>query len=318
MIVTPALADANNGNWQSARRWQRFLSPLYPTRLVKAWPDAEAVADDVMIALHARRSADSIAAWHEKHGSDRLALVLTGTDLYRDIETDSAAQRSLELARYLVVLQEIGAERLPENVRSKARTIFQSAPGRKTLDKPTTRLRALMVGHLREEKSPGTLFAAARLLREHHDTFIDHIGSALDPALGEAAQATMDECPNYRWLGGLPHAETRRHIQRAHVLVHCSRMEGGAHVVHEAIVSGTPVLASRIDGNVGMLGADYSGYFDWNDADGLARLLVTCRKSPNFLGQLRSQITERARLFAPEAECAAVRRLAAELLLSRD
>jgi glycosyltransferase involved in cell wall biosynthesis len=95
-------------------------------------------------------------------------------------------------------------------------------------------------------------------------------------------------------------------------------MEGGAHVVHEAIVSGTPVLASRIDGNVGMLGTGYSGYFDWNDADGLARLLVTCRKSPNFLGQLRSQITERARLFAPEAECAAVRRLAAELLLSRD
>lgn len=318
MIVTPALADANNGNWQSARRWQRFLSPLYPTRLVKAWPDAQAAADDVMIALHARRSADSIAAWHKKHGSNRLALVLTGTDLYRDIETDAAAQRSLELARYLVVLQELGAGRLPEQVKSKARTIFQSAPARKTLDKPTRRLRALMVGHLREEKSPGTLFAAARLLRSHRDIFIDHIGNALDPALGEAAQATMAECPNYRWLGGLPHAETRRRIQRAHVLVHCSRMEGGAHVVHEAIVSGTPVLASRIDGNVGMLGTDYAGYFDWNDASGLARLLAACRESPDFLEQLRQQTSVRARLFVPAAECSAVRKLVGDLLLSRD
>jgi glycosyltransferase involved in cell wall biosynthesis len=38
------------------------------------------------------------------------------------------------------------------------------------------------------------------------------------------------------------------------VLVHTSRMEGGAHVVIEALRSGTPVLASRIAGNLGLLG----------------------------------------------------------------
>ena len=27
VIVSPALADANNGNWQTARRWQRLLQP---------------------------------------------------------------------------------------------------------------------------------------------------------------------------------------------------------------------------------------------------------------------------------------------------
>ncbi|HAV75652.1 MAG TPA: TIGR04348 family glycosyltransferase, partial [Limnobacter sp.] len=26
VIVSPALADSNNGNWQTARRWQLFLS----------------------------------------------------------------------------------------------------------------------------------------------------------------------------------------------------------------------------------------------------------------------------------------------------
>jgi len=67
-----------------------------------------------------------------------------------------------------------------------------------------------MVGHLREEKSPQTLFAAARLLAGRPDIFIDHIGDPLDPALGEAARTTMAAAPNYRWLGGLPHEAVRR------------------------------------------------------------------------------------------------------------
>ena len=68
----------------------------------------------------------------------------------------------------------------------------------------------------------------------------------------------MAVCPNYRWLGALPHEATRRHIQQAHLMIHTSRMEGGAHVIIEAVVSGTPVLASRIDGNIGMLGDDFA------------------------------------------------------------
>lgn len=313
MIVTPALADANNGNWQTAQRWQRFLAPLYPTRLLQAWPDHEAARDDAMLALHARRSADSIAAWHARHGGERLALVLTGTDLYRDIDTDAAAQNSLELARFLIVLQDLGVQRLPVNLRGKARTIHQSARLRRSLDKSATRLRALMVGHLRPEKSPETLFAAAHLLRLRPDIRIDHVGHGLDPVLARQAAATRENCPHYRWLGARPHAETRRRIQQAHVLVHASRMEGGAHVVHEAILSGTPVLASRIDGNIGMLGTDYAGYFPWGDATALAALLGKCRAEPAFLADLRRQISARAALFMPETERLAVRQLAADL-----
>jgi len=323
VIVTPALADANNGNWQTARRWGRFLAPLYPTRLVKAWPDAQADGDVAMIALHARRSAEAIAAWHARHGGDRLALVLTGTDLHRDIDHDPAAQRSLALASRLVVLHELGIERLPAVLRGKARVIVQSAPARTTPAKPKTRLTALMVGHLRAEKSPETLFATARLLKDegnHGDIFIDHVGTALDPALGREAERTMAACPNYRWLGGLPHGETRRRIQRAHVLVHPSRMEGGAHVVIEAVVSGTPVLASRIDGNVSLLGKDYAGYFPWNDAAALAALLAECRATQadpaGLLARLSARTAQRAERFLLEREREAVRGLAGEIAAS--
>jgi putative glycosyltransferase (TIGR04348 family) len=318
VIVSPALADANNGNWQTARRWQQMLGAHHSARITRAWPDDSATSDDVMLALHARRSAPAIAAWAAQRGSQGLAVVLTGTDLYRDIATDAAAQHSLALAQRLVVLQDLGQQALPEAVRGKTRVIFQSTTARATLPKTPRHMRAVVVGHLREEKDPRTLFAAARLLGESDGVLIDHIGQPLDTALGEAAQATAAACPHYRWLGGLPHAATRQRMQRAHVLVHASRMEGGAHVVMEAVCSGTPVLASRIAGNVGMLGAGYWGYFEPGDAAGLAHLLRQARASQNqpdgLLARLAAQCAARAPLFAPAAERQSLLDLVAELM----
>ena len=311
-LVTPALAEANNGNWQTARRWAGLLSGHYRVRTVSSWSgnSAEDQADDGLLALHARRSADSVAAWATLSPGKPLALALTGTDLYRDIEDDATAQRSLALAQRLIVLQDQGPLALPATLRERCRVVLQSSTRRKTLAKSSLHLRALMVGHLREEKSPETLFNAARLLRADEGILLDHIGRELTPDLGEQARATMAECPHYRWLGGLAHGATRQRIQRAHVLVHPSRMEGGAHVIMEAALSGTPVLASRVPGNVGMLGSDYAGYFESGDAAGLVRLLRACRKDMaqprGLLSGLQSQCEARAALFEPAAERAAL------------
>ena len=317
-IVTPALANANNGNWQTARRWARMLSAVYRTQIMTHWMGQPA---DLMIALHARRSADSIVAWSRQPVKAPLALVLTGTDLYRDIASDEQARTSLQLADRLVVLQELGPRMLPAALRHKSQVIFQSTGARRTLPKTSLRLRALMVGHLRSEKSPETLFKAARILAERDDIVLDHIGAPLDPALAAEARATMADCPRYRWLGALAHSQTLKRIQRAHVLVHASRMEGGAHVVLEAVRSGTPVLASRIDGNVGMLGAQYGGYFRWGNAAQLAAMLVQCRDNQDVSGglleRLGAQCAQRAPLFDPASESAALRRLVRDLLGSK-
>ena len=319
VIVSPALRDANNGNWQTARRWQDHLGKGYRVRIVKDWPDDLVGDDAAMIALHARRSAASIAAWSDAHPHRGLAVVLTGTDLYRDIESDMSARRSLEQAQVLVGLQELAPRTLPESLRGKMRVIFQSTRPRRPHVKSPHRLRAVMVGHLRDEKSPQTLFAAARLIANRPDILIDHIGLALDPALGEAARATMVAAPNYRWLGGLPHESVLRRIQRAHLLIHTSRMEGGAHVIMEAVASGTPVLASAVDGNIGMLGESYEGYFPWDDAPALAALLLRCREGGSgagaLIGRLAAQCRRRAPLFAPENERAALHRLVDDLLI---
>jgi putative glycosyltransferase (TIGR04348 family) len=279
---------------------------------VKAWPDSNTTDDgtDILLALHARRSAASVAAWAQAHPLKPLVLALTGTDLYRDIQSDASAQRSLALAQRLIVLQEQGPLALPESLRAKCRVVFQSSTRRQTLVKTMGLLRAVVVGHLRDEKWPQTVFEAARLIGPDEGIFIDHIGVALDPALGAEARATQRDCPHYRWLGGLPHAATRSRIQRAHVLVHPSRMEGGAHVIMEAVLSGTPVLASRMDGNVGMLGAGYGGYFPPGDAAALAALLRDCRRDiaqgSGKLAALQAQCEARAPLFEPAAEKAAL------------
>jgi putative glycosyltransferase (TIGR04348 family) len=316
VIVTPALRAANNGNWKTAWRWQRHLAERCNARIVAAWPDAQAAGDQVMIALHARRSAASIAAWAAEHPGRGLAVTLTGTDLYRDIQFDAAAQHSLQRAQILITLQEKAPEVLPAEVSGKARVIYQSTSSRQTLEKSGRHLRAVMVGHLREEKSPEALFAVARLLTNQRDIQIDHIGAGLDPMLADAAQTTMLATPHYRWLGGLPHETVRRRIQRAHVLIHASRMEGGAHVIIEAVASGTPVLAARVDGNVGMLGEDYAGYYAWNDAPALADLLLRCRQDADFLSRLLAQCRLRAPLFSPTAERAALRQVVDDLLES--
>ena len=305
-IVTPALADANNGNWQTARRWAQMLRGHYRVALTDRW---QGEAADVLVALHARRSAASIERWSRERPQAPLVVVLTGTDLYRDIQIDASAQRSLDLADRLVVLHERAVADLPVQHRAKAVACLQSTTARVPLAKSSRHLRAVMVGHLRDEKAPRTYFEAARRLAHRRDILLDHIGDALDPVLGAEARELQRARANYRWLGALPHAATRRRIQGADVLVHTSRIEGGAHVVMEAIRSGTPVLATRIAGNVGMLGADYAGYVEPGDADGLASLIERCRDEPAILDALRAQCEARAPLFEPAREratCGAV------------
>ena len=275
-----------------------------------------------MIALHARRSAPSIAAWAATFPDKPLVVVLTGTDLYRDIATDASAQQSLALATHLVVLQDAGLTALPHALQAKARVIFQSAPRLKPAAKTSQRFKALMVGHLREEKDPLTFMQAARLAHAGRGNatmplYFDQIGDGLDPALAQAAVASAACSTHYRWLRGLPRAVTRQHIKRAHVLVNCSLMEGGAHVILEAVQSGTPVLASRISGNIGMLGADYAGYFEVGDAAGLGALVRRCAAQPDFLVLLQSQCARRACLFAPIEEKRLVLNLASSALRPR-
>jgi len=308
VIASPALAQQNNGNWQTASRWAAFLDEGHIVDIVPQWQSGDA-APDLLIALHARRSASSLAAFVQAYPARPAILVLTGTDLYRDIAVDAGSKASLDLATALVLLQPAGLDYLPSHVRAKAHVIYQSADALAPAAAARTH-EICMLGHLRDEKDPGTFMRAASMTAH---TLV-HIGAALDASHGAAALATQAAHPHYHWLGALPRADARARLASSHAMVIASSMEGGANVIIEAVTSGVPVLASDISGNRGMLGDDYAGYFPPGDAPALAALIDRTFSDPAWYATLCEQCAARAALFAPGLERAALRELVDNLL----
>jgi putative glycosyltransferase (TIGR04348 family) len=274
----------------------------------------DGAAADAMVALHARRSADSVERFHARAAGRRIAVVLTGTDLYKDLPGSVEAARTIDLADRIVVLQDDALRLLSDKWRGKAEVIFQSAERLATRPKPRDRLDCVVVGHLREEKDPLTLFRALAQLPPAAAIRVRHIGAPLDPQLGNAARALARKDPRYRYAGALPRGLTRAAIARAHCLVHPSVVEGGANVIVEAITAGTWVIASRISGNIGMLGADYPGFFEARDASGLAETLLRALEETRYRRELAAACAKRRALFSPRREALAVTKLVRTLL----
>jgi glycosyltransferase involved in cell wall biosynthesis len=120
-----------------------------------------------------------------------------------------------------------------------------------------------------------------------------------------AARATR----HYRWLGGVSGAEARALIRRARVLLHPSKEEGGATVIVEALRSGTAVIASDCEGNVGLLGPKYPGLFPVGDMESARALLLRAESEPGFRRRLLAAAGRRAKLFTPAGEGRSLRRL---------
>jgi glycosyltransferase involved in cell wall biosynthesis len=71
------------------------------------------------------------------------------------------------------------------------------------------------------------------------------------------------------------------------LFVLASHWEGQPMAILQALESGIPILASRIEGNVALLGAMHPGLFDPNDRQGYAVLLERAVRDPVFREQLR-------------------------------
>jgi putative glycosyltransferase (TIGR04348 family) len=315
VIACPAPPGSLYGNRVTAQRWTRILRSLgHRVALLENWQHQPC---DLLIALHARRSAPAALHFAAAHPARPLLVALTGTDLYRDIRTDPDAQRVLELATRLIALQPLAAQELPAHLRRKLRVILQSAP---KWDGPLARpgqagglsYDVCVVGHLREVKDPFRAALASRDLPPSSRLRILHAGTAMENGMAEYARTEERNNPRYRWLGGLPQAKTRRLIASSRLLVLSSHLEGGANTISEALADGVPVLASRIPGSVGLLGARYPGYFPVGDTAALASLLYRAETDPRFYAKLKVWCGRLAPLFHPSRERAAWRRLLRE------
>ena len=308
------MADANNGNWRTASRWQSLLEHDFQTIVHSSWPIQTLTEVSVLIALHARRSADSIRRYRTAHPDGALIVVLTGTDLYADLAKSADARASIDMADALIVLQEDAIQYVPHEYRKKTHVIYQSAKTLVPAKKSKDRLNCVVVGHLRAEKDPDIIFRLVESLPEKSPIHILHLGAPIDEKLAARAREVSATSPHYHWAGALSHGLTRAAIKRSHLLIHPSVMEGGANVIVEALSSGTAVIASRMSGNIGMLGQDYTGYFPVGHMEALRALLDRCTNEANFLLRLNTAAAGRAKLFLPEIERSALRKLLSKMV----
>jgi len=297
----------------AASRWARILRRL--SHKVHIASDYDGRSADLMVAVHAWRSAAAIERFKAKFPERPVVLQLSGTDIYEYLDRDPVPTlRSMELADRLVGLNDLAWRAVPQRLRPRLSVIHQSADRLPHLRRPSPRAVVVsVIGHLRDVKDPLRAAEAARLLPATSRVRIEQVGRAYTPAWAARARAEMKANPRYLWRDDVPGAAVRRLLARSHAMVISSLSEGGANVVSEAAIAGVPVLASRIDGNVGLLGAGYPGYFAVGDTEALARLLQKLEREPRFVVSLRRALAHRAPLFGSAREIAAWRRLLAGL-----
>ena len=302
LLVTPARQGRLAGNQITAKRWCKIFRSLgHEVVVTDRFSDQRA---DLLLAIHAYRSAESIARFRQVRPSSPMVVALTGTDIYRFLKSDpEPTTRSLQAADRLVVLNSLAERTLPTGARTKTFLVYEGAEPLARARRPSRRhFEVCVIGHLREEKDPLRTAQAVRDLPDTSRIRVRHYGGYYSQKWAEQARREMAGNRRYRWYGEVPRWRVRRALSTCRLTVLSSRIEGGANVLSEAIVAGVPILSSAIDGSVGILGQDYAGYFPVGDTAALRSCLVRAEHDPAFVRRLEDHVTGLAPHFTVAAE----------------
>lgn len=308
-LITPAARGSRAGNRATAERWARLLRVAgHRTRIITEY---DAQPTDLLVALHAWRSSESVRAYRAQHPAGPLIVALTGTDIYHFQHTEpQTTAYSMQEAHALIGLHERVADAIAREFHNRLHTIFQSAEPLPRRQSPVqSRFDGVVIGHLRDEKDSLRTAWAARQMPADSRFNVIQLGRAHNDHWRTLAEQEARENPRFDWKGELPRWQVRRHMAKARLMVISSVMEGGANVVSEACVAGLPVIASAIAGNVGLLGDDYPGTYPVADTAALRDQLLRAENDPGFLQTLRAHVEARAPLFQPGTEQAALERV---------
>ena len=131
---------------------------------------------------------------------------------------------------------------------------------------------------------------------------LHHYGKAHSEDWAVLAKQEMAQNTRYQWHEEIAHYQLRQVFQRSHLLVLPSRMEGGANVISEAVMAGLPIIASNIEGSIGLLGENYAGYYPVEDEHALRSLLLRAENDAVFYQSLIDGCAQQRPLFTAEAE----------------
>ncbi|MEE2642052.1 MAG: glycosyltransferase [Planctomycetota bacterium] len=326
-IITPVEKNSNRGNEITALRWEGILRTLGHQVGVS---HGRTCSDrlDLLIAIHATRCHPFLRGYRDLFPQAPVVVCLSGTDLHGALERpgdscgmdsdDNGRRRertleSLAIADRIVLLEPEGQKKVPDEFQSKCRVVFQSAAeveNRQT--PPSDRFQVSVIGHLREVKDPFRTAMAARQLPSHSRVSILHVGAALNAEMKEAAMRESVSNRFYTWLGKKSHRETMEILTSSHLTVLSSFHEGAPSVISEAVMNRVPLLSSRMDASIGLLGSDYPGLFEAGNTVVLAALLERCEFQPDFLSDLVKAVENRRKWFSRDHEMDCFRSLLSE------
>jgi len=279
---------------------------------------------EMLVALNAWRSAEAVLAFKECNPTGQVVIKVTGTELSRDPQSTEwlLANNTIKAAEVLVFSQP-QAQRIAEaqfgDLEAKSHLIYPSTEVPLELNhqrdwqkQEGRKLSIILAGNAREEKNPAFL---SRLQESSNDLenriSVKWFGEA-DTCSRSIFKELKQSAKWFQWKGGLTQKELWEEMTQADLLLNVSSEEGGANAICESISMGLPVLASRIPGNVGLLGEDYPGYFGLNDPQQLQDLIDQIHEEQDFYALLGEAVNQRAALFSYENE-----RLAWEDLFSK-
>ncbi len=302
LIYSPYHTDDVAGNTVTAQRLARQLGESeeekWAVKIIT--PQDELVQARCLIVLNAWRSRQVIERFQEKNPEASVVIILTGTDINHEKIHDDQWEVRQTMAKVdrLVVLQAEAVKNLPVELKSKCEVILPSVnlpPGLKHQGSEGGQFRVILAGRFRPEKRPELVLAACRDLPSNTELSLEWYGAM-----------TSDQAAHFSWKGEVCQQELWQEIALSDAFLNASSEEGGANAVCEAIALGVPVIASRISGNIGLLGRCYPGYFEEGE---LSSFLEKVSQDRVLYGEMKAAVIERQPLFDDRQESQAWRSL---------
>ena len=273
-IFSPTGDNVVTGNYVTAKRYAYLLQNLGHRVLTLSVFEEKVSVEGVTCAfvLHAEKGFHVIKELTAE--SIPVVLVLTGTDLYRDIISTKKSKRdnclrSIQLASAIIVLHENAVSDLLKVVsvpRERIFVVLQSVVDfkkKRFFFKNKNEYKILLLSNIRKEK--GVIVAVSGFLdfKKNIDTrskfTLDHIGGILDQSYFRKITNLLEDVKSVSFLGSIEKEKLQTILANYDLLLHTSLIEGGSLVIQEAQNAGLPIIASDISCHTSLLGSDYVG-----------------------------------------------------------